>query len=72
MLRGHLSIAEKDMAWVLSLARQNEVSLPVGALVSQLMKQIYAVEDEGGVELPEGGIRFAPAAYSSPAAFTSR
>src|SRR5262245_33426445 len=44
-MRSHMTIAEKDLAWVLSLARQAEVSLPVGGLVSQLMARIYGVED---------------------------
>lgn len=47
MLRGHMQIAEKDLACVLSLARQAEVSLPVGGLVSQLMARLYGVEDPG-------------------------
>jgi 3-hydroxyisobutyrate dehydrogenase len=45
LMRGHMDIAEKDLAWVLSLAREAEVSLPVGALVSQLMARLYGVED---------------------------
>ncbi len=47
IMRGHMEIAEKDLAWVLSLARQAEVSLPVGGLVSQLMARLYGVEDTG-------------------------
>ena len=47
LMRGHMNIAEKDLAWVLKLARQAEVALPVGGLVSQLMARLYAVEDEG-------------------------
>jgi 3-hydroxyisobutyrate dehydrogenase-like beta-hydroxyacid dehydrogenase len=47
MLRGYLKVAEKDLAWVLRLARQTEVSLPVSGLVSQLMARLYAVEDPG-------------------------
>jgi 3-hydroxyisobutyrate dehydrogenase len=45
LMRSHMAIAEKDLAWVLSLARQAEVSLPVGGLVSQLMARLYGVED---------------------------
>jgi 3-hydroxyisobutyrate dehydrogenase-like beta-hydroxyacid dehydrogenase len=45
LMRGHMTIAEKDMAWVLALAREEEISLPVGGLVSQLMARLYAVED---------------------------
>jgi 3-hydroxyisobutyrate dehydrogenase len=45
LLRGHMRVAEKDLAWVLALARQAEVSLPVGGLVSQLMARLYGVED---------------------------
>jgi 3-hydroxyisobutyrate dehydrogenase-like beta-hydroxyacid dehydrogenase len=45
LMRSHMTIAEKDLAWVLALARQSEVSLPVGGLVSQLMARLYGVED---------------------------
>ena len=38
-------IAEKDLAWALQLARQGEVSLPVGGLVSQLMGKLYGLDD---------------------------
>jgi 3-hydroxyisobutyrate dehydrogenase-like beta-hydroxyacid dehydrogenase len=47
LLRNFMKVAEKDLAWVLELARQSEVSLPVGGLVSQLMARLYAVEDAG-------------------------
>ena len=47
LLRGHMSVAEKDLAWALELARRAGVSLPVGGLVSQLMARIYGVEDGG-------------------------
>jgi len=46
LMRGHMNIAEKDLAWVLQLARKSGVSLPVGSLVSQQMARIYGVEDE--------------------------
>ena len=46
LMRGHMNIAEKDLAWVLQLARKHGVSLPVGSLVSQSMARLYAVEDE--------------------------
>jgi 3-hydroxyisobutyrate dehydrogenase len=45
LMRNHMSIAEKDLASVLALARDAEVTLPVGGLVSQLMARIYGVED---------------------------
>ena len=45
LMRNHMTIAEKDMAWVLALAREAEVALPVGALVSQLLARLYVVED---------------------------
>ena len=45
LMRSHMTIAEKDLAWVMSLAREAEVSLPVGGLVSQLMARLYGVED---------------------------
>ncbi len=47
VLRGHMNVAEKDLAWVLKLARESQVALPVGALVSQLMARIYGVEEAG-------------------------
>ena len=47
MLRGHMHVAEKDLAWALALARRAGVSMPVGGLVSQLMARLYAVVDEG-------------------------
>jgi 3-hydroxyisobutyrate dehydrogenase len=47
LLRGHMNVAEKDLAWALELARHANVSLPVGGLVSQLMARIYGVEDGG-------------------------
>ena len=46
LMRNHMNIAEKDLAWVLQLARKSGVSLPVGSLVSQQMARIYGVEDE--------------------------
>lgn len=45
LMRGHMNIAEKDLAWVLKLARQAGVALPVGSLVSQSMARLYNVED---------------------------
>ena len=47
LMRGHMQIAEKDLAWALKLARQAGVALPVGSLVSQSMARLYGVEDEG-------------------------
>ncbi len=38
-------IAEKDLAWALQLAREAEISLPVGGLVAQLMGRLYSVRD---------------------------
>jgi 3-hydroxyisobutyrate dehydrogenase len=46
LMRNHMTIAEKDLAWALQLARQAGVALPVGALVSQSMARLYNVEDE--------------------------
>lgn len=43
LMRSHTAIAEKDLAWALQLAKKSEVSLPVGALVSQLMAGIYGL-----------------------------
>lgn len=47
LLRGHMHVAEKDLAWALALARDAGVTLPVGGLVSQLMARLYGVVDEG-------------------------
>ena len=47
LMRGHMNIAEKDLAWALQLARKSGVALPVGSLVSQSMARLYGVEDEG-------------------------
>ncbi|MGH0034010.1 MAG: NAD(P)-dependent oxidoreductase [Myxococcota bacterium] len=47
LMRGHMQIAEKDLAWALKLGREAEVALPVGGLVSQLMARLYGVEDPG-------------------------
>lgn len=46
LMRSHMKIAEKDLAWALQLARQAGVSLPVGSLVSQSMARLYNVDDE--------------------------
>jgi len=46
LLRGHMNIAEKDLACALELARHAGVSLPVGGLVAQQMARIYGVLDE--------------------------
>ena len=45
LMRGHMNVAEKDLAWALALAKEAGVSLPVGGLVSQLMARLYGVED---------------------------
>ncbi|MEZ4331290.1 MAG: NAD(P)-dependent oxidoreductase [Myxococcota bacterium] len=45
LMRNHTNIAEKDLAWALQLAKKSDVSLPVGALVSQLMAGVYGVRD---------------------------
>jgi 3-hydroxyisobutyrate dehydrogenase len=47
LMRGHMQIAEKDLAWALGLARKAGVALPVGSLVSQSMARLYGVEDDG-------------------------
>jgi 3-hydroxyisobutyrate dehydrogenase len=44
-IRTQMLIAEKDLACALDLAQEAGVSLPGGALVSQLMARIYAVDD---------------------------
>lgn len=45
LMRGHMDVAEKDLAWALALARKAGVALPVGGLVSQIMARLYGVED---------------------------
>ncbi len=47
LMRNHMNIAEKDLAWALNLARKHGVALPVGGLVSQSMARLYGVDDEG-------------------------
>ena len=47
LMRNHMNIAEKDLAWALQLARESGVTLPVGGLVSQMMARLYGVEDAG-------------------------
>jgi 3-hydroxyisobutyrate dehydrogenase len=47
LVRGHMHVAEKDLAWVLKLAREAEIALPGAGLLSQSMARIYGVEDEG-------------------------
>jgi 3-hydroxyisobutyrate dehydrogenase-like beta-hydroxyacid dehydrogenase len=46
LMRSHMKIAEKDLAWALKLARDAGVALPVGSLVSQSMARLYNVDDE--------------------------
>jgi len=46
LMRNHMKIAEKDLALALQLAREHDVALPVGGLVSQSMARFYGVEDE--------------------------
>lgn len=47
LMRNHMNVAEKDLAWALQLARKSGVALPVGSLVSQSMARLYGVDDEG-------------------------
>jgi len=47
LMRGHMQIAEKDLAAALELARRSGVALPVGSLVSQSMARLYGVDDPG-------------------------
>ena len=46
LMRGHMAIGEKDLAWALQLARKSGVALPVASLVSQSMARLYGVEDD--------------------------
>jgi 3-hydroxyisobutyrate dehydrogenase-like beta-hydroxyacid dehydrogenase len=45
MMRGHVEIAEKDLAATLALARECGITLPGTAAVSQMMARVYALED---------------------------
>jgi 3-hydroxyisobutyrate dehydrogenase len=45
MLRGFVTLAEKDLAVTLAFARECGVALPGTALVSQLMARVYGLED---------------------------
>src|SRR6185503_18324044 len=47
LMRNHMTIAEKDLAGVLQLAREAEITLPVAGIVSQLMARLYGVDDPG-------------------------
>jgi len=47
LMRNHMNIAEKDLAWALRLAREAGIALPVGGLVSQSMARLYGVDDKG-------------------------
>lgn len=47
LMRGHMNVAEKDLAWVLKLAREAEIALPGAGLLSQSMARLYNVEDPG-------------------------
>lgn len=46
-LRRSMDIAEKDLAWALSLARKSGLAMPAAAVVSQSMARLYRVDDEG-------------------------
>ncbi|MFT5443655.1 MAG: 3-hydroxyisobutyrate dehydrogenase [Myxococcota bacterium] len=46
LMKNHMNIAEKDLAWALQLARKSGVALPVGSLVSQSMARLYNVDDK--------------------------
>lgn len=45
LMKNHTTIAEKDLAWALQLAKKSDVSLPISALVSQMMAGVYGVRD---------------------------
>src|SRR5690606_935035 len=47
LMRGHLEVAEKDLAGARALARKRGVALPGAALVSQIMARVYGVEGAG-------------------------
>jgi len=45
LMRNHLDIAEKDLAWALQLGRKAGLGLPFGGLVSQSVARLYGVND---------------------------
>jgi 3-hydroxyisobutyrate dehydrogenase len=45
-VRGHMNIAEKDLAWALQLGRESGLAMPVSGLVSQMMARLYSVNDD--------------------------
>mgnify|MGYP001819045448 FL=1 len=45
LMRGHLVIAEKDLAHALELARKQGLALPTAATVSQMMARVYRIDD---------------------------
>jgi len=45
LMRSHLSLAEKDLAHALELARRAGLALPTAAVVSQGMARVYRVDD---------------------------
>jgi 3-hydroxyisobutyrate dehydrogenase-like beta-hydroxyacid dehydrogenase len=45
MLRGFVTLAEKDLAVTLAFARESGVALPGTGLVSQLMARVYGLDD---------------------------
>jgi 3-hydroxyisobutyrate dehydrogenase len=47
MLRGFVTLAEKDLAVTLAFARECGVALPGTGLVAQLMARVYGLEDAG-------------------------
>ena len=47
ILDGYRKVAEKDLTWTLTLAREVDVELPGTELASGLMGRIYGIEDEG-------------------------
>jgi 3-hydroxyisobutyrate dehydrogenase len=46
VLRGHVEVAEKDLALALELARAGGVALPGAGLAAQIMARVYGLDDE--------------------------
>jgi 3-hydroxyisobutyrate dehydrogenase-like beta-hydroxyacid dehydrogenase len=46
ILRGHVEVAEKDLALALELAREGGVALPGAGVAAQIMARVYGLEDE--------------------------
>ncbi len=46
LMRGFTTLAEKDLAATLTLAREHGVALPATGLCEQLMARVYGLDDD--------------------------